>query len=59
MKINNLPENFKEYAFIVARRIDDDLWFWGCFNDRNKANQVAIEIDGETQESANVERGEY
>ena len=49
MKINNIPEYAKEYRFIVARKDTDDnsLWFWGAWNNRNKANEVAIEIGGE------------
>lgn len=45
--INNLPEYAKEYKYIVARRIDNELWFWGAWDNRNEANNVAIEIDGE------------
>ena len=45
--INNLPAYANEYKYIVARRVDGELWFWGAQNDRNKANEVAIEIDGE------------
>jgi len=45
--INNLPTYANEYKYIVARRIDGELWFWGAWNDRNKANEVALEIEGE------------
>ena len=45
--INSLPAYANEYKYIVARRVDGELWFWGAQNDRNKANEVAIEIDGE------------
>ena len=45
--INNLPIYANEYKYIVARRVDGELWFWGAWNDRNKANEVAIEIGGE------------
>lgn len=59
MKINNLPDNYKDYAYVVARKFDGDLWFWGCYNDRNRANEAALEMDGETWESVNVERGDF
>ena len=59
MKINNLPDNYKDYAYVVARKVDSDLWFWGCYNDRNRANEAALEMDGETWESAMVERGDF
>ena len=45
--INNLPTYANKYKYIVARRVDGELWFWGAWNDRNKANEVAIEIGGE------------
>lgn len=59
MKINNLPDNYKNYAYVVARKVDGDLWFWGCYNDRNRANEAALEMDGETWEPVNVERGDF
>lgn len=59
MKINNLPDNYKNYAYVVARKVDGDLWFWGCYNDRNRANETALEEGGETWESAIVERGDF
>ena len=59
MKINNLPNNYKNYAYVVARRVDGDLWFWGCFNDRNRANEMALEESGETWATESVERGDF
>lgn len=47
MKINNVPTYANEYNYIVAERIDGELWFWGAWNDGNKANEVALEINGE------------
>lgn len=46
MTINNMPKDTTE-KYIVARRVDGDLWFWGAWNDRNRANEVAMEIGGE------------
>ena len=45
--INNFPAYANEYKYIVARRIDGALWFYGAWNDRNKANEIALEIGGE------------
>lgn len=42
--IHNLPENHK--AFVVARDIDGELWFWGSWDDRNAANEAALKIGG-------------
>lgn len=45
--INNLPTSANNYKYIVARRIDGTLWYWGAYNDPDKANNVALEIGGE------------
>lgn len=45
--INNLPTYANEYKYIVVRRVDGELWFWGAWNDRDKANEIASEIGGE------------
>lgn len=42
--INNFPEYAKEYKYIVVQRIDGELWFWGAWDDRNKANEAALEL---------------
>lgn len=48
MTVNNVPAYAYNYKFWVARRDEDfQLWFWGAWNDRNKANEVAIEVGGE------------
>ena len=45
--INNMPAHTER--FIVARRNDKrELWFWGSWDDRNTANEVALEIGGIT-----------
>lgn len=46
MMINNLPQYASEYEYIVAREVEDELWFWGAFSDSEKAEQVAIEVNG-------------
>lgn len=45
-QIKNLPEYAKKYQYIVARRVDSQLWFWGAWNDKNKANEIALNIGG-------------
>jgi hypothetical protein len=47
-------ENVSDYAFnykyMVFRADADDImtkWFWGAYNDRNEANEVALEEGGE------------
>lgn len=45
--IKNIPNYAKDMEFIVVRRVDGELWFFGGY-DRNadKAFKVAKEIDG-------------
>lgn len=49
--INNLPSYAKDYEFIVVRKVDGGLWFWGAYADHNKAFDVAVEVDGFILES--------
>ena len=51
MTINNMPTYAKDYDYIVVRRVDGQYWFWGAWNDRNRANEVALEIGGITFEN--------
>lgn len=46
-KINNLPTYATEYRYIVARAIDGAFWFYGAYNDGEKAERAAIECGGE------------
>ena len=46
MKINNLPANFTDYPYIVARLYEGEFWFWGAYRDHNCANEAALEEDG-------------
>ena len=46
MKINNLPEYAKDCKYIVARIDGNDAWFWGAYEDSEKAYQSANEIKG-------------
>lgn len=44
--INNMPEYAKDYEFIVARKVDDEFWFWGAYSNGFQAELVAGEING-------------
>lgn len=41
--INNLPEKHKRY--VVARLVQNELWYWGSWNDRRDADDVALTFD--------------
>lgn len=42
--INNMPTTV--CAWIVARDIDGDLWYWGSWDSENDARNAAQDIDG-------------
>jgi len=41
-KINNLPKTHKK--FVVAMNVDGELWFWGSWDDPDRAREVAAEL---------------
>lgn len=46
IKINNEPKYANDYEFIVARKVDNEYWFYGAYENGFKAEQVALEING-------------
>lgn len=46
--INNFPKYAEDKKYIVAREIDGELWFYGAYDESNKANEIALEIGGVT-----------
>lgn len=46
LKINNKPEYADHYEFMVARKVDGKLWFYGAYRNGFKAGQIAAEIGG-------------
>ena len=42
--INNKPASADNYEFIVARRVDNEFWFYGAYSDGFKAGNVASEL---------------
>lgn len=48
IKINNMEAYARDYKYIVARQIRKhghiDYWFYGAWNDRDEANEVALEL---------------
>ena len=49
--INNMPKTANTYRYIVANRVDGDLWYWGSWNDRDKAYEVARQMSAEVVEN--------
>ena len=44
VNVNNLPNSYEKY--VVARVVDNELWFWGSWEDESEATHVAREIGG-------------
>ena len=44
VSVFNLPPDYKKY--VVARYVDGKLWFWGSWDDKDRADEVAEEIGG-------------
>lgn len=44
--IKNLPEYAIYHTYIVASVCDSNLWFYGAWDDENKAYEVAEVIGG-------------
>ena len=42
--IKHLPIYAQGSNSLVARDVDGELWFWGAWDDRNKANEAALEL---------------
>lgn len=43
--VNNLP-TYPLRKYIVARKVDNSLWFYGTWDSKDEAERVAREIDG-------------
>jgi len=44
LNINNMPAIVR--AWIVASEVNGEFWFWGSWDDRETAQEVAQEIGG-------------
>lgn len=49
-EIKNIPDYASEYPYIVAHEIEGELWFWGAYDDSDRANEVAEKIGGVVKE---------
>lgn len=55
MNLINAPEYASHYEFIVAREINNNLWFWGAYSNGFKADKVAHEIGGEVIHNVRIQ----
>lgn len=42
-EVNNLPDDIEKY--VVARVCDGELWFWGTWDDKDKAEKVVNDVE--------------
>ena len=55
--INNLPDYYTEFPFLVARLYQGNWWFWGCYETHAEAADVAWIEGGEVFTLDEVEEG--
>ncbi len=55
MNLINAPEYASHYEFIVARKVNDNLWFWGAYSNGSKADKAAREIGGEVIHNVRIQ----
>lgn len=46
VSVHNVPERAKKNKYIVAQFFDGALWFYGAWDDKDKAKSVAYEVEG-------------
>ena len=42
----NCEDKVFNYDYVVARAVDGEMWYYGCYCDAERAAEVAKEIDG-------------
>lgn len=46
VQVYNVPDYANDHDFMVAKYDAGRLWFYGAYDDENRALEVANEIDG-------------
>ncbi|MBP5710039.1 MAG: hypothetical protein J6W84_03580 [Bacteroidales bacterium] len=46
MKVNNIPDYARKYAYTVVRMVNNAAWFYGAWNDLECAARAAYDING-------------
>lgn len=42
--VHNLPSNWRNYEYIIARDVEGELWFWGCYETAASAWRCRAEM---------------
>lgn len=51
--VNNIPDYARGKRYVVARYENGEFWFWGAWDDRKKADEVAYQINGKVFDTKN------
>lgn len=43
IKVNNLPETYKNYNYIICNLVEGNLWYYGADNDIKKLEKIKEE----------------
>lgn len=43
-EVNNLPDEIDKY--VVAKVCDGEMWFWGTYDDKSRAEKAVRDVDG-------------
>lgn len=46
IRINDLPAYACDYKYIVVSKVNNEYWFYGSFNDFERAMRIADKIGG-------------
>lgn len=46
IQIYNRPDYAKNYEYFVAKLVDGKFYFWGAFNEKERAEKTAAAVDG-------------
>lgn len=57
MKVNNVSENAKKYPWMVVRVCEGEYWYYGSWNNFDKAAAQAAEVGGCVVPSDAVNKG--
>lgn len=46
VEVNNVPDNHYDFKFMVARYCHGELWYYGVYDEYDRAIAARDEIDG-------------
>ena len=46
IKVRNLHSENLHYRFVVVHFVDGEFWYWGSYNNEDRAAEVAHDVQG-------------